>query len=324
MSSIRQLCSIFYNNPKKSYLPRDFKTIEGFNQNSTRGQLRRLLEYRIIRQKLNGKYILDDSDKALTFINASCYTFRSTPYVPPSRIRGKSHNISIGHVDMSGEPLEWMLKMNMLSPPSSKDRALQSTLRPGVAEKFNMTIPRQEPSKARIYPKAAGWEVEFLDMFSWCEDFIKRLPAKALRENVEIAINYEDLQEIRPDLADIPFEDIKGVLLNHKGMNIQLCASQFTEGEICIRADTIEETMSLVDKIAYGNRDLSQAMKETAFEKRVFTEIGHLGERIDKLSLTLVQTLSDSIEKAVKNGIRGGFEESMQKTAKPDDKIDVI
>jgi len=303
VSDINRLCAIFCNNPYKSYKPRDFKAKEQWNYNSVKKQLRRLTEYGIIKCLSHGEYILADRDRALMFLEPNSDKNRwASQIIPPHRIRAKAHNLSVGIIDMSGEPLEWMLKFNMLTKPG-KDYAQNVGLRDGQAKKFNIRISLRN-GNALIYPRKKGWESELLNMFSWCGDFIKRFDD--INENMEIAINYEDVQRLDPSLANIPFEAVQGIELYHNGQHIQLCRSQFKEGEFCIRSGSIDETMSLAEKVT---KDLSQAMKEVSFEKRMKGDIEAIKQSLDELPRVIALTISPSIKDAVKEGIIEGFNE---------------
>lgn len=304
MSTIQRLCIIFYNNPNKSYIPSDFKGKRDWNYNSVKKQCKRLQKYGLIRQLSSKRYILADPDKAYEFIENCGDTFSSPSKIHlPHRVRAKAHNLSIGTIDLSGEPIKWMLKMNMLTKPKPNDPAQNVGLRPGIAKKFNMRASLINPAKTYIYPKIKGWENEFLNIFSWCNDFINRF--KDISENMEIAINYKDLQKLNDNFKDIPFEEVKGLILEHNGLRIQLCSSQFEEGEACILTESIEETCSLADKITYGNRDLAQAIKETSLEKGIITAVRGLREDIDRLPFNIGQIVSHSTREAVK----GSFED---------------
>lgn len=321
MSNIMRLCAKFYNNPSKSYFPKDFKDREGWNYNSIKKQLRRLLKEGIITQLPDGKYILSDSDKAYYFLeNRGDKDRWASKIYPPHHIRAKAHNLSKGIIDMSGEPLEWMLRWNMLTKPKPDDPAQNVGLRDEQAKKFNMRISLRN-GKAIVYPKSKGWESELLTIFSWCGDFIQRL--ENINENMEIAINFVDLQRIRPDLKDIPFEAIQGIEIFHDGMHIQLCRSQFPEGEICIRSNSIEETMSLADKITYGNRNLAQAMKETALEKRIHSDLQLIKGSLTTLPSILGKVVGEAVKEAVRDGIRDGIRDGFNEATptKPDSKI---
>lgn len=318
LALITQVCSKFYTNPSKSYSTKDFKTIDNYNYGSVKVQLKRLVKYGIIKQLLNKRYQLRDQKKALALMNKKGNTFRSPSLTPPHRIRAKTHNLSIGSIDMSGEPLEWLIKLNMLTKPKPGDRAKNVGLRPGQAKHFNMRLSLKT-GKAYIYPKSQGWDAELQNMFYWSRDFINRM--KGAKENPEIAINYEDLQRSNPYLANIPFEDVKGLLIEHKGMRLQLCASQFKEGEICILSDSIEETASLTEKIVYGQKDLAPALRETAFEKTINNRLGGIEKVLGELPFSLATLISGAVQQGIEAGFKNAFEN--QPGPKPGDDINI-
>lgn len=321
MSSIVGLCRIFLKNSNKSYVPSDFKDKDFWNYNSVKVHFKRLKEYGIIKQLPSKRYMLKDEDKAILFITTKSYNLRQgskTP--PPHRIRAKAHNLYIGTIDLSGDPIDWLIKMNMLTKPSPGDPAKNVILREGIAKKFNMRISLST-YKAVIYPKTKGWDTEFLGIFDWCKDFINRLGN--ITENMEIAVNYEDLMKINPNLRDIPFEEVKGLILESDGMKIQLCRSQFPEGEICLHSNTIEETISLADKITYGNRNLSQALHETSLENSIKKDLEAIKQAIDDLPRVIALTISPPIKDAVKEGIKEAYKD-LSPPQRPDHKIDVV
>ena len=315
MSGIKQLCAKFYNNPIKSFEPREFRHKSEWNYSSVKKQLTRLEKEGIIKRLSHGKYILANQQKALDFIESKSDSFRSPSLTPPNKMRLKAHDISIGEIDLSGEPLEWLLKLNMLTKPNPRDPARNVGLRKGQTKKFNMRISLRT-GKAKVYPKSPGWDKELLGIFSWCGDFINRLVN--IEPNIGIAINYDDLKRINSNLARIPFEDVKGMILEHNGMKIQLCASQFKEGEICIHTNDVKATMSLTDKVTH---DLSRAIKETAFEKAVYKRLEGIEQSLKELPFSLATLISGAVQEGIEKGFEKAFNNVPQK---PDDKIDVI
>lgn len=318
VETINELCGLFIRNPKKKFKPSKIAERYNINQCTVRSWFYRLKTREIIKSLGHGEYILLNREKGISFNKNRCKTRWASPMHPPHRIRAKAHNLSIGTIDLCGEPLEWLIKLNMLTKPNEGDPAQNVGLRDGIAERFNMRISLCS-GKALVYPIKNGWESEFLNMFSWCDDFVNRLTD--INENMEIAINYQDLQRLNPELADIPFEDVKGLILEHNGMHIQLCASQFKEGEICIRSDSVEETANLSYKLVYGKRNLAEALKETTFEKSIHKQLGTIQEALDRLPFNLASVISGAVQEGVEKGIKNAFNEIAP--TKPDEGIDV-
>ena len=317
LSSIIRLCVVFTENPNKPFKPSDFKDKEGWKYDTVRKQLRRLTDYGIIGQLSDGSYQLKNRIKAYDFLKKDCDTSRYPSMTPPYRIRTKSHAISIAKVDLSGDALEWMLKMNMLTKPGPDDPARNVGFREGVAKTFNIRISLNTGS-AVIYPKKKGWEKEYARIFSWDKDIASRF--EGVSENMEFAVNYEDLKKINPLFENVPFEDIKGLVLEHNGMKITCCASQFEkDGELCIRSESLDDTMNVIDEVTYNLRG---AMDRIAYDKRILSELQSLKRFMGDLPGAIAQ----AIQEAVKGGVVEGFNELNEQAKanqKPDDKIDV-
>ena len=308
VSAINRLCAIFLNNPEKTYVPKDFKQKESWNYSSVKKQLRRLLNYGIIKQLTNGKYILDNREKGIEFLEQNSDTL--SPTTEPSRhIRTKKHEKKSFGFDLSGEPLEWLKKLNMVTKPGN-DNAQNVTLRQEIAKKFNLVISLCT-GNASLYILHNGWDEEFCQIFPWGKEVLKQ---KNIINELGVAINYNDLKSIHPEYP--PIDELDEFELISDGLTVRFCKSQFPEHEVCVHGE--------VNKVVSSSKEFIEGIKgvmdKINLESQINKKLTALDTKLD-IMINNLTSLPDAIAKSISKAMEGNY--NYLKPDKPDERIDV-